>query len=274
MGTGLAGAGAADTASVSEAPANATSANAPFAGSAPASATPTSAAALPARYTRNMSAISADECRLLAEKRVLVAGCGGLGGHVIDMLARLGVGALALVDADAFDETNLNRQLLANEKTLGCGKAAAAAAHIARVNGDVTAEAHEVMLTKANAHKLVAGCHCVVDAFDNVESRLILARAAHAEGVPVIYGAVAGWYGQVCTVFPGDPSFATIYRATDAASGQGVQIAEGVLPFACASTAALQVAEAVKVLLGRDGLVRNRLLMIDLLSGETDSIEL
>ena len=75
------------------------------------------------RYARNVPALSEAECELLQRKRVLVVGCGGLGGHLIDMLARIGIGSLRVVDGDAFEPSNLNRQLLSEVSLLGVGKA-------------------------------------------------------------------------------------------------------------------------------------------------------
>ena len=84
------------------------------------------------RYERNIPALTEAECALLQQKRVLVVGCGGLGGHIIDQLARIGVGFLRVVDGDVFESSNLNRQLLSEAALLGVSKAKAAAGHIAR----------------------------------------------------------------------------------------------------------------------------------------------
>ena len=84
-----------------------------------------------ARYARNIPALTGAECEILRQKRVLVVGCGGLGGHIIDQLARIGVGAIRAVDGDVFEETNLNRQFLSSVPLLGVSKAKAAADHIA-----------------------------------------------------------------------------------------------------------------------------------------------
>ena len=64
------------------------------------------------RYVRNLGALSERECNLLRTKTVFVAGCGGLGGYLIEMLLRLGVGTIRAADGDAFEASNLNRQLL------------------------------------------------------------------------------------------------------------------------------------------------------------------
>ena len=94
-----------------------------------------------ARYERNIPALTEAECALLRNKRVLVVGCGGLGGHLIEFLARVGIGSVRVVDGDVFEPSNLNRQLLSEVPLLGVSKAKAAADRIARVNPDVALEA-------------------------------------------------------------------------------------------------------------------------------------
>ena len=85
------------------------------------------------RYERNLPALTEEACQILRKKRVLVVGCGGLGGHLIDMLARIGIGAMRVVDGDVFEPSNLNRQLLSEVPLLGISKARAAADRVARV---------------------------------------------------------------------------------------------------------------------------------------------
>ena len=99
------------------------------------------------RYERNLPALTEAECALLRRKRVLVVGCGGLGGHIIDQLSRIGIGTIRAVDGDVLEASNLNRQLLSKVDLLGVSKAKAAADHIARVNPDVDVEAVPAFLT-------------------------------------------------------------------------------------------------------------------------------
>ena len=139
------------------------------------------------RYARNRRSLTTDEIARLHDARVLVAGCGGLGGHVIECLARTGVGAIVAIDCDAFEETNLNRQLLATEDTLGTSKAHAARERIARVNPDVTIIDKTIALDEGNVSDLIAGADCVIDALDNAHARFLLARAANETGIPVVY---------------------------------------------------------------------------------------
>ena len=223
------------------------------------------------RYARNLRSLTTDEIARLHDARVLVAGCGGLGGHVIECLARTGVGAIVVIDCDAFEETNLNRQLLATEDTLGKSKARAARERIARVNPDVSIIDKTIALDEGNVSDLIAGADCVIDALDNAHARFLLARAANETGIPVVYGAVAGWYGQVCTIFPGDAAFPVVYGDSN---GESAHLKEGILAPTAACTAAFQASEAVKVLLGKTGLIRNRLLMIDMLFGSCDDMDI
>lgn len=223
------------------------------------------------RYRRNIAALSPAECELLHTKTVCVAGCGGLGGYVIETLARSGVGALHLVDGDVFEESNLNRQLLCTEQALGRPKAEVAAERVRHVNSDVAVAVHHCPLDENNAAQLIAGSDCVVDALDSTTARFWLAHACQTAGIPLVYGAIAGWFGQVSCIFPGDVGFAGIYGSCE---GEGVQEQEGNLACTAACTAAFQSAEALKVLVGRDDVLRNRLLMIDLLYGSCEQIEL
>ena len=89
------------------------------------------------RYQRNMNTFTPEENRRMKDFKICVIGCGGLGGHIIEMLARLGVGQITAVDGDVFDETNLNRQLLSKESLIGKEKALAAEDRIREVNSEV-----------------------------------------------------------------------------------------------------------------------------------------
>ncbi|MBQ9001653.1 MAG: HesA/MoeB/ThiF family protein [Eggerthellaceae bacterium] len=225
----------------------------------------------PNRYDRNMMALSSEECASLEQKRIAVVGCGGLGGLVIEALARVGIGYLRVIDGDVFEESNLNRQLLCTEATLGREKALGAAERIHAVNSSIEVETHVAYLEEGNSAELIGGVDCVVDCLDNLEARFWMAHACQELGMPVVYGAIAGWFGQVCTVYPGDHSFASIYGEP---FGTSQHKKLGNLPFTAYSISAIQAAEAVKVVLGRSGIIRNRLLMVDLLDGSVDDMEL
>ena len=217
------------------------------------------------RYIRNLPALTEGECLALREKRILVVGCGGLGGHIIDQLCRIGIGALRVVDGDVFENSNLNRQLLSNVELLGMSKAAAAGHHIRRVNPQVEAEPVEAFLTEENARALVAGCDLVLDALDNIPSRRILAEACSQAGIPFIYGAIQGWVAQVAVVMPGSNLMGRLFP-------DGVTIGDkSVLSFTPALCASMQVSLAVKVLLCRP-VEKDTLYYFDLLNQEFEIV--
>ena len=196
------------------------------------------------RYERNLPALTEEACQILRKKRVLVVGCGGLGGHLIDMLARIGIGAMRVVDGDVFEPSNLNRQLLSEVPLLGISKARAAADRVARVNPDVALEAAEVFLTADNAGALLSGCDVVLDGLDNLESRKILARECDLAGIPYIYGAVNGWVAQAAISLPGDHLIETLYPEGTVLKNKSV------LSFTTALCASMQVCLCVKLLTG------------------------
>ena len=199
------------------------------------------------RYIRNIGAITEAEGALLREKKVFVAGCGGLGGHIIDMLLRVGVGEIRCADGDRFDESNLNRQLLSGEHNLGLFKALAAEVHAKAVNSSVVFHAYNRFITEENAEEMLKGCDVVLDALDSIHARKILKSACDKLGIPYIYGAVQGWVAQAAISLPGDGFFNMLYPRDDMAITD-----KSILSFTPALCAALQTSLCVKLLCGRE----------------------
>ena len=219
------------------------------------------------RYERNIPALTGAECLLLKSKRVLVVGCGGLGGHIIDMLTRIGIGSLRVVDGDVFDATNLNRQLLSQQPLLGTSKAKAAEAHAARVNPDVAVEAVDTFMTEENVQLLIAGCDIVMDALDNVSSRRILADACERAHIPYVYGAIQGWVAQAAVSMPGDGLIRKLFPE------EVVIRDKSVLSFTPAMCASMQTALCVKLLTGRP-VETGTIYYFDLLNQEYETISM
>lgn len=213
------------------------------------------------RYQKNRDMLSQAECDLLKLKRVCVVGCGGLGGYVIEMLGRLGIGQLTVIDGDVFDETNLNRQLLSLEDNLDQSKAFEAKQRLAAVNSEVVVIPVEHYLTAENALALLKHHDVIVDATDGIEVRFILQKTAKALEIPLVYGAIAGWYAQVCTIMPGDDTLDRIYKLH---AGKGHEKTLGNPSFTPALAASIQVSEVVKLLLNRGDLLQNKMLLMDL----------
>lgn len=225
---------------------------------------------LPARYQRNRDMISGAEQLQLFRSHVAVIGCGGLGGYVIEELARLGVGRIIAVDPDIFEENNLNRQLLATPRNLGQAKAEAALARVNEINPAVTVTPVRDLFSTANGRELLNGVTVAVDALDSISYRLELAELCTEMQIPMVHGAIGGWYGHVATQLPGDTTVQNIYR--NWVQGKGIEKSLGNPAFTPAVVASLQVAEVCKIVLGKRELLRHRKLSIDLLDMEFQEI--
>ncbi len=227
---------------------------------------------LPARYQRNRNTISISDQLTLFRSGVAVIGCGGLGGYVVEQLARLGVGRIAVIDPDVFEEHNLNRQLFSRPSNLGQAKVAAAAERIGEINPAVTLVPIQKAFSADNGSDLLINCEVVVDALDTIKVRLELADICRSMNIPLVHGAIAGWFGHVATQFPGDSTLQTIYQTWKA--GKGIEQTLGNPSFTPALVASLEVAEVCKLLLGQGTSLRGRQMVIDLLAMEINVIDL
>lgn len=236
-----------------------------------AAITHSTTAAMQNRYLKNEKMLSRAENIALQSKAVVVVGCGGLGGYIIEMLARLGTGRITVIDGDVFDESNLNRQLLCTPENLGQPKALTALDRIRQVNPDVKAEAKQSYLTAENAIQLLQGHDLICDALDNIPSRKLLQETGEKLNIPMVYGAIAGWYAQVGTIFPGDRIFDMIYPED---TPKGIETELGNPSFTPALAASLQVAETLKVLLHKPGILQRKLLIANTLTMEFEYMEL
>lgn len=183
---------------------------------------------------------------------VCVVGCGALGSFQAEALARAGVGRLRLIDRDYVDYTNLQRQWLYDESDARneSPKAIAAAHRLEELNHDVRVEPLVTDLTPSNAEELVAECDLILDGSDNFETRYLLNDLSVKLRIPWVYGAAIGSYGIVMPIVPcRGPCLACVYP--EAPSGiQPTCDVNGVLASTTASVAALQVASALRLLVG------------------------
>ena len=219
------------------------------------------------RYLRNIPALTEEECVLLQSKRVLVVGCGGLGGNIISMLLRVGVGHLRIVDGDVFEPTNLNRQLFSSVTALGHNKARIAAQRASFINPDVEVDVVEEFFTEENADQLLRDCDIVMDALDNISGRRLLSAACRKAGLPLVYGAISGWVSQAALALPGDSLIEKLYP-------EDVVIRDkSVLSFTPSLCAAMQASLCVKYLTGRSA-ESGTIHYFDLLNQEYEQIPL
>jgi len=152
--------------------------------------------------SRQMSIVTRSEQERFKDAKITVIGCGGIGGETIEMLARMGIGELVLVDEDAFDLSNLNRQTLASLKDLGLSKSAVAADKVRLINPYVKVTAFHEHVDKDNIDVIIGDSDIVIDALDNVLTRVIVSRKALEKGIPYIHGAIHGTLGQITVFLP------------------------------------------------------------------------
>ncbi|MGL4607348.1 MAG: HesA/MoeB/ThiF family protein [Eubacteriaceae bacterium] len=222
------------------------------------------------RYERNFPAFSEDDFNKIQNATIAVVGCGGLGGYVIEMLTRVGVGSLRLIDGDIFESSNLNRQLLSSEKNLGISKAAVGKERVSVINSEVSVEAFHAFLKEENGLALLKNSDLVIDALDNVPSRFVLQTLCLKKNIPLVHGAIGGWFGQVTTIFPGDDTLSKIYSKEKKYDSK----ASGNPSFTPGLVASIQVSEALKIITGKEDLLRKELLYIDLLSNDFFTIKI
>ncbi len=227
---------------------------------------------LPARYQRNRQMIATEQQLKLLKSQVAVVGCGGLGGYLIEELARLGVGRLRVIDPDVFEEHNLNRQLLSTIDNIGTSKVSAAVKRVQQINPAVCVDPRQVKVGLDNGTALLTGMDVVVDAIDNISGRLELAQLCSQLDIPLVHGSVGGWFGQVGCIKPGQTSMQKLYPNPSA--DKGIESTFGTPSFTPAVVGSLQSAEVCKILVGQGGRLDEGILTVDLLQMQFDHIPL
>lgn len=198
----------------------------------------------PARFSRSRGALPAEGLARLLETRVLVAGCGGLGGHAAELLARMGVGALTLCDPDRFEESNLNRQRFCTEATLGAFKAEVCRDGILASASYMDVEARVEALDEDNLPGFLAKTDAVMDCLDSLARKSMLEQAARKAGVLCVQAAVARNEG-LCLVDDGQaPPFSRVCPGEEAGNREGAPMNAHALTVT--GTACLMVALLVR----------------------------
>ncbi|WP_407379062.1 HesA/MoeB/ThiF family protein [Methanobrevibacter sp.] len=152
--------------------------------------------------SRQMSIVTRSQQQRFKDAKITVIGCGGIGGQTIEMLARMGIGELRVVDEDAFDISNLNRQTLATLSDVGLAKSDVAADKVRLINPYVKITNFNEHVDETNIDKIISNSDIVIDALDNVLTRVIVSRKAKEKEIPYIHGAIHGTLGQITTFLP------------------------------------------------------------------------
>lgn len=218
---------------------------------------------VPERYCRNQTSLSNGDQRKLLQAHVAIIGLGGLGGTVTEILARIGVGKLTLIDGDCFDESNLNRQILSSPANLGRAKANIAGQRVNDINPAVETFPVATFFSAENGKQLLQGVHLVMDCLDTISDRFVVEAICRTLSLPMVSAAIGGSSGQAAVIFPGDPGLKQIYGTPHKAPTKGIEATIGTLPFTATYMAAVECAEAVTILLGKPAELRNKLFLAD-----------
>ncbi len=225
------------------------------------------------RYSRQIlfNGIGKEGQQRLLESRALIVGCGALGSAHAESLARAGVGKLRIADRDFVEASNLQRQTMFTEHDAAerIPKAVAAASHIHELNQEIEVEAEVVDVTHSNIEQLLKDCDVVLDGTDNFATRYLINDACVKHVVNWIYGAAVGSYGVTMTILPHQTAClrCVFEEAPPAASAPTCDTAGVIMPI-ISVIAAVQVAEALKLLTGQHESLHRSLMQFDVWRNE------
>jgi len=200
----------------------------------------------------------------LKNSKVCVVGTGGLGHPIITRLATMGVGNLRIIDRDVIELSNLHRQTMFDEDDVGQVKVEVAAKKLKKLNPDCNIEALAISINDYTALEVVEGCDVVIDALDSVNARYALNNACVKSNIPFVTGAAVGVSGQVFTVLPKESAcYFCMFPDLDEDTMPTCSI-EGVHPSILSIVGGIEVAEAVKIIIGKKPSLSEKILHIDL----------
>ena len=223
------------------------------------------------RYNRHLNLIGENNFKKIRHAVVLVAGAGGLGSHVLQLLTRFGFGTIHIFDPGILDIPDLNRQIIYDQNDLGTFKVDSAAANLKKINPDVNIISHKLLIENNSS---VPEVNVVIDCLDNFQGRLVLENLFFKNGVPIIHGGASQFYGQVTTLIPGEtPALSETFGKNFMETADTAP--KDIFPPTVMNVASVQVSEAIKLVCDmKENLLTKKLLTIDLLTNCFDIIDL
>ena len=213
------------------------------------------------QFEANLGIMSKEGHDRISRKHVLVIGLGGLGGYIASSLARLGVLNLTLIDYDRFDESNLNRQLFSNHETIGLFKGDVVKEELLKINPSINVTVIKKDINTVNLNDL-SSIDMVMDAVDKIHTKLYIETLASSLNVPLIHGAIGGWFGQLGVILPHSNLLKKLYGEIF----EGVEKTLKNPTFTPAVFGNMMVSETVKVFLNHEDTLWNKIISIDLLT--------
>jgi molybdopterin/thiamine biosynthesis adenylyltransferase len=211
---------------------------------------------MPSRYRRNAQTMFPYDQVRLVMARVVLVGCGGLGGHVLEFLVRAGVGNIVACDPDIIELHNANRQLLATTATIGQFKAQTACLRAREINPLVSVEP----VTAEFQEKIFRGADVAVDCLGGISHRKELQNIASAANIPLVSAGVSGWTALVSTTWPDETGLAEFMGG----KSDSCELVQGIPSTVVGFAASLQATEVIRILIGAPSALRGNLLVADI----------
>ena len=222
------------------------------------------------RYSRHliMPNVGSVGQRKMLGARVLVVGAGGLGSPVSLYLSLAGIGTIGIVDFDTVDVSNLQRQILHQDKDVGKRKVISARETLHAYNPDVNVEIHEAPINAENAMDIIPNYDVIVNGADNFATRYLVNDAAYLAGKPLVDGSILVFDGQATTYIPGQGCYRCLFPDPPP-PGEVPNCAEaGVIGALPGLVGSIQALETLKIVMGIGETLTSRLLLIDALTME------
>jgi molybdopterin-synthase adenylyltransferase len=231
------------------------------------------------RYSRQVlfSGIGSEGQARITASRVVLVGCGALGAVQASLLVRAGIGTLRIIDRDFVEESNLQRQILFDEEDVHAvlPKAVAAEKKLRAVNSLVNVEGIVEDVNALSIPRLLDGFDLIIDATDNFDARFLINDYSVQSGIPWVYGACVGSYGLTFPILPGEGAcLRCVFESAPPAGVSPSCDTAGVIGPIVSVIAAMQVAEALKILAGRRERINRKITTIDLWENRHEAIDL
>ncbi|MBN1650166.1 MAG: HesA/MoeB/ThiF family protein [Bacteroidales bacterium] len=225
------------------------------------------------RYQRHTPLYSEEEFREIRHTSIAVAGCGGLGSTVLQLLARIGFGTIHFWDNGYLDSPDLNRQFLYKPKHIGESKIAIALSELKEINPELNYIPHFEKLSIDSKIDTTAKIDLVIDCLDSFASRLVLDKLFFDRGIPIIHGSAFKEKGQITSLIPEKTAnYQSTFGIEDTPEEEQCKT---IFPPVVTTVASIQITEALKYI-GRhfDKMLINKVLIIDLRENKFETISL
>ncbi len=228
------------------------------------------------RYNRHiiLSEIGIEGQQRLSEASILLVGVGGLGSPIALYLAAAGIGRIGLVDGDVVSLSNLQRQVLYSEAEVGESKVECAKRRLLKLNSYLKVDVYPIRFDAASARELVGEYDIVVDGCDNFATRYLIDDLCAELGKPYVYGSIGKFHGQVSLFnYQGGMRYRDLYPESETISTQSSEVM-GVMGVVPGIIGSIEAAEVIKIVSGCGTPLRNRLYIVDILTMQSQLLEL